>query len=138
MADYITRAAIEGLVPPKDLLRALDDNADGVEDAGLFDALAGLAEDEVNGLISGAVDVPITEDQPALLKHAARVFLCRLLYDRAGVALDANPWARQSDALRERLNRIGRGEDFLERTAAPAGSVEDVETILSADQQEGL
>ena len=46
--SYVTRADIEAEIDSYHLTAALDDNKDGVEDAGLFDALAAATEAQVS------------------------------------------------------------------------------------------
>ena len=48
MSAYVARAQIEALVPPAFLLEALDDDNDGNEDAGVFDAIVEGAQQEVD------------------------------------------------------------------------------------------
>lgn len=125
---YAAYAAVKNLVGPAALLAMLDDDLDGVEDAGLFDALAQDASDQVDAYLSAQYDVPFTGSVPLFVSLCAKVFICETLYQRRGVAKEANPWTKQADSLRMRLEKIAAGKDLLDaaQTAVGSDSVEIV------------
>ncbi len=123
---YCVREECERLVGPENFRQMLDDDLDGAEDAGLFEALAEDASLAVDGYLSAQYTVPFSEP-PAFARQCAKVFLCESLYARRGVAREANPWTAQAEALR-RLDRIARGEDALDAHAAGASDSMEAQT----------
>jgi len=113
---------------PENFRQMLDDDLDGMEDEGLFEALAGDASLQVDGYLVAQYAVPFSGNAPAFVRQCAKVFLCESLYSRRGVAREANPWAAQADTLRARLARIAKGDDVLD--AAVPGASGSVEAVL--------
>lgn len=107
--SYTTRAAITAKLPESFLVEALDDDNDGVEDAGLLDQIITDATVEIDGYLEGRYTLPITP-APALLRTACLTIVLADLYARRGVADEANPWKKPATALRTRLERIAKGE----------------------------
>jgi phage gp36-like protein len=97
-------------------VQALDDDGDGREDA--FEAVSLAASGEVDAYLASRYAVPF-ETTPLVVKRAAIVLACSLCYSRRGVSDEANPWAKQAEAMRKMLTRIGNGEIALQ-VAAPA------------------
>lgn len=110
---YITQAEIASGLPPQFLLEALDDDGDGEIDAGLWDLVEAEAAEAIDGTLGQRFTVPFTAPLPAVVKRAARVFVLELLYKRRGTAAANNPWAKEADALRAKLDRIADGEEPL-------------------------
>jgi len=114
---YHTRDSIaKADIPPSFLLDALDDDRDGVEDAGLYDQLAENASAEVDGYLEGRYGVPFTAPLPALVVTASRIFCLEGLYARRGFTRKSdppNPWTGRADDIRKRLDRIAAGEEPL-------------------------
>lgn len=117
----------ERMVGPEQFRQMLDDNLDGVEDAGLFDSLASDASQQVDAYLSAQYAVPFASP-PVFVRQCAKIFLAEMLYARRGISRDANPWTKQADTLRSRLERIARGEDVLD--AVTAGSSDSVEAEM--------
>jgi len=118
MADYyFTRSSVTAKVPPKFLLQALDDDGDGIEDDGLWDAIAEDACDAVDSFLGGRFAVPFAEGSvPALAAEAAKLFALETLYQRRGYERDTeppNPWSNAASAIRARLKRIAAGDEPL-------------------------
>ncbi|HPS07299.1 MAG TPA: DUF1320 family protein [Kiritimatiellia bacterium] len=124
---YCAHDEVQRLVGPQPFLEMLDDNLDGVEDSGLFDSLASDASAQVDGYLSAQYAVPFSATVPAFVRQCAKIFLAEMLYARRGIVRDANPWTRQADTLRARLERIAKGADALD--AQTAGSSDSVETV---------
>lgn len=125
---YCARAECERLTGPENFRRMLDDDLDGIEDAGLFDSLAEDASLQVDGYLAAQYAVPFSAPYPAFARQCAKVFLCESLYNRRGVAREANPWTGQADALRARLARVAKGDDVLD--AVRPGASDSVEAEL--------
>lgn len=107
---YVTRAQVEAKIPAQLLLEALEDDGDGLEDAGLFDELVDLASQEADGLVSTIYPVPFADPAPAAIRTAAFVFTCEAVYQRRGIDADSNPWTKQANWWRNRLGKVGEGE----------------------------
>lgn len=121
---YFTLQALEALIPPADLTKALDDDADGIADA--FAIVEAQASGAVDALLSGRFGVPFTGDVPTIVSQAAKIFAAELCYKRRGVSDEANPWFNAADAMRKQLTKIGLGEAPLTPTVKatnPAGTV---------------
>jgi len=124
---YCAHDEIERLVGPKPFLDMLDDDLDGVEDAGLFDSLASDASGQVDGYLSAQYAVPFSGTVPPFVRQCAKIFVAEILYARRGIVRDANPWTKQADMLRTRLERIAKGDDVLD--AQTSGSSDSVEVV---------
>lgn len=135
--SYCTEAEISRMVGPENFDLMLDDDKDGTADAGLFDALAADASEAVDAYLGAQYDVPFAAPVPAFARMCAKVFCAELLYQRRGVARDANPWTRQADTLRTRLERIAKGDDTLDADADDAGKGVEVQTEPSRLAQAG-
>ena len=118
--SYTTRGQVEALIPPPLLLRALDDNGDGIEDTGLFTNLQDGADAQVNGMISTRYSLPLTGTPPDIVTQSALYFLLESIYQRNGVGAGVNPWSQQAMQFREQLKRIGRGEIMLTADTSPS------------------
>jgi len=107
---YVVRADIEAEFDDAHLLQALDDDGDGAEDSGLFDALAS----SVDAMVSSHADMIAALGLPTLpatfLRYCARVFMCALLIRRRGSVDEMNPFATPEKEIRSRLERIESGE----------------------------
>lgn len=107
---YVVRADVEADFDDQHLLRALDDDGDGTEDAGLFAALAA----SVDAMVSGHADMISQLGLPTLpatfLRYCARVFMDALLIRRRGAADEMNPFSSPEKDIRSRLERIESGE----------------------------
>ena len=133
MSAYHTRASVVADIPAEFLLEALDDDRDGEEDAGLYDAIADNAGESVDAYLGGRFTVPFAEPVPALAKSASRIFCLESLYSRRGFSEKTdppNPWAGRANEIRARLKRIAAGEDQLrpdpEIVAGAAGTTDAV------------
>jgi hypothetical protein len=107
--SYVTRAEIETEVPAGHLADALDDDRDGAEDAGLFDALVAQAAQAVDALLSGTYTVPFLDPAPPPVREAAFAFLGERIYARREMA-EKNPFSERAKYWRERLALAGQGK----------------------------
>ena len=113
---YHTRASVVAELPPQFLLEALDDDGDGIEDDGLYEAVAAAASEAVDAYLAARVPVPLGSPS-ALASQASRVFALESLYARRGYSKDSdppNPWYPRAQELRRRLERIASGEEPYE------------------------
>ena len=108
--SYVTQTQITAALPPERLRDALDDDRDGVADAGLLDQVIARASQAVDGYLASRFAVPFTAPVPPVVGEATAVFTLELLYARRLVTGESNPWKAQADTWRERLQRIGAGE----------------------------
>jgi phage gp36-like protein len=106
---YVTRAQVEAKIPPPLLLEALDDDGDGAEDDGQFDAVVAAASTEVDGYLGGLFEVPFTSP-PAKAQAAAFAFVCEMIYQRRNVPEEKNPFTSVAKWWRTHLQRVGNRE----------------------------
>ena len=107
---YTTRAEIEAELPPRELLRALDDNADGVEDTGLFTQILANASADVDAILGQRFTVPFVDIIPPIVTRAARLLVLSKLYARRSVEF---PQAASREDILAKLTRIANGEEPL-------------------------
>jgi phage gp36-like protein len=119
---YVLQSALKGKVPDDLLLQALDDNADGVADEGIWDAISADVDRAIDGRLEGRYTVPLAAPLPAVVAEAAIVFAAEAVYMRRGLAGDQNPWTKQADGFRKRLEAIGTGEQPLKNDVVPVKS----------------
>lgn len=119
---YTTQSALASRVPPTFIVQALDDNGDGEADEGLWDLVSSGVDAQINGRLEGRYAVPLAEPFPAVVTEAALVLAAEALYLRRGLSGDQNPWSKQANDIRARLERIGAGKEALKNEIAPARS----------------
>jgi len=131
--SYVTQTQIETAIPAPHLLDALDDNRDGVADTGLLTAIIAQASQAVDAFLCGLYDVPFT-DPPAIVKEAAFVFACELIYARREMGGDdkKSPWLGRANAWRTQLQKVAGSELPLDSTTTPTIPGVAVESTPSA------
>lgn len=110
---YISREQIHVHIAPQLLINALDDNSDGAEDEGLFEAIVAAACTKVDALLSGRYTVPFPAPYPALAVDGAKTFFCYSIYQRKGCSDEDNPFKVEASATEKRLTAIGAGKEPL-------------------------
>lgn len=113
MSAYTDQSEIEAQLPPDFLVQALDDDNDGSADSGLLDQVIENASEEVDSLLGQRYTTPFVSPFPPVVSTASRFFVLEMLYLRRGFHGEANPWTARADKIRERLSRIGKGEEPL-------------------------
>lgn len=118
---YVSLTDVQANIPPPFLIQALDDNSDGAIDAGLWELIQGQAGRAVDSRLGQRYTVPLADDAPgiALAREAALIFACEACYARR-VGPEQNPWMGMGNAMRGKLDRIGKGEEPL-TPATPRG-----------------
>jgi phage gp36-like protein len=111
--SYVLRADVEVEIPPAFLTQALDDDGDGVEDAGLWAAVVGAVDAEVDGFLSRRYPLPLAE-VPASLRAGACVLACEKVHGRRGAHGDKNPWTKRAGDFRKFLEALAKGDAALE------------------------
>jgi len=122
---YVEKADLKGLIPDEYLDEALDDDQSGLPDNGSWAGVAAAVADEIDGRLAARYATPVTP-VPALIRAAAKVFALAILYRRRGSDDKTNPWAEQEKTWKDRLDKIGSGDEPLTHDAAaavPSGSV---------------
>jgi phage gp36-like protein len=124
---YHSRESVVAELPPEFLLEALDDDRDGIEDTGLYDAVAAAASEAVDAYLGARVPVPLATPS-ALASQASRVFALESLYARRGYSAKSdppNPWHARATDLRARLARIAAGDEPYEtdRSGPPVDTI---------------
>jgi phage gp36-like protein len=110
---YASRSDLEAIIPPHFIVQALDDDADGVEDDGLFQKVSDAADRAVNAYLSGRYTTPFGAPFPDLVAEAAKIFVAESLYARRGYESDRNPYTARANGLRKQLESIGNGNGSL-------------------------
>ena len=118
---YVLKSDLEGKIPASLILQALDDDNDGIEDAGAWDELVVDVESAINSRLEGNYDIPLALPLPAIISEAAKILAAEAIYMRRGIAGEQNPWIKQADMMRKRLEDIGSGEKPLKPGTNPAG-----------------
>jgi phage gp36-like protein len=119
--SYILITDLDGKVPAQLLLQALDDNGDGLADDGVWDKIVVDVESAINSRLEGNYAIPLAEPLPAIVSEAAKILAAEAVYQRRGLSGDQNPWVKQADAMRKRLEDIGSGDKPLKPDTAPQG-----------------
>jgi len=124
---YTTRVLIAAKIPSTVLTDALDDDGDGVEDAGAFDNVVAAASQEINGYLAGLFATPFEDPAPAKVAAAAFAFVCEAIYQRRSVTDDKNPYAKSAAWWREHLQAVGnRLQPFdaaVDKAFAPGAAI---------------
>ena len=110
--DYVQQSDLTGMIPPKFLTEALDDDGDG--DAGkIAAAWAGVlarVTSRIDSLLGRRFALPFPDPLSAVVTDAAKVFACEILYQRRGYAPENNPWTaegkRKEQDLRDTVKSI--------------------------------
>lgn len=136
---YVLQSDLEGRVPKDVIVEALDDDRDGSADPGVWDKIADDVAKAINGRLEGRFSVPLADPLPYVCREGAVILACEALYLRRGRAGESNPWSKQADAFRARLEKIGRGDEPLQYNEAPAAQggaaiVEDSKTYSESGE----
>lgn len=120
--SYVTQTDLKSRMKAVVIVEALDDDGDGSADPGVWDKIAEDVDKAVNGRLEGRFRVPLADPLPYVVRDGAVILAAEALYLRRGRSGEANPWSKQADAFRARLERIGRGEEPLLYNESPAAS----------------
>jgi hypothetical protein len=130
--SYAVQSDLTGLIPPEWVAEALDDNADGGADTGLFTEILTRAEKDINGILSTSYAVPIASPESyPFLNTVATYEIARLFYARRGYqGKEGFPHYDAWKSAWDKLNRIGAGKEPLgpgagsnDLLAKPRGSI---------------
>ncbi len=127
-STYSTRPDLEEIVPARDLVAALDDDGDGLEDEGLYDTLAESAGRKVNSYLEGRYGhcMPFSMPPPALCRSAAVAFLAEAIYTRRPGADVPPKVAELAKEARESLKAIQKGKAHLHSGKVESSPVEAI------------
>ena len=106
---YVALNDVTAVIPPQFLTQGLDDDGDGIADAGIFDLIAAQASDAVDLRLGQRYATPFTDPIPAVVKQAALIFAAEAVYGHR-VPIDQNPWVAQGNSMRSKLDKMGAGE----------------------------
>lgn len=137
MPDYITMADMAAKIPGKQLIQSLDDNQDGVADPEVWAAVLKAAQDEVDSKLAQQYDVPFVGSIPPMVALATLIFASEGCYARRGKTGDKNPFTKQADKIRTKLDKIGAGDEPLladSKRKVPSGGLilEKAKTVSSS------
>jgi phage gp36-like protein len=111
---YVEPTDLIGIIPNTHLIEALDDNQDGAPDAGVFDSIADTVSRDIDARLGQRYATPFRYPYPSVAIYAARILALEALYARRGQKDDKNPYGKQADAQRAKLDAIGKGEQPLQ------------------------
>jgi phage gp36-like protein len=111
---YVEPTDLIGLLPNTHLVEALDDDQDGQPDPGVFDSLACTVSRDIDARLGQRYATPFNYPYPAVVVYAARMLALEALYARRGQKDDRNPFGKQADAQRAKLDAIGAGTQPLQ------------------------
>lgn len=133
---YTNLQQITMRIPAPVLNDALDDNRDGMMDAGAVDALIATASAEVDGYLQGLFSVPFLDPAPSKVASAALAFCCEMIYARRSVPADQNPYTKLAAWWRDHLQKVGNRElpfdAAISKAFVPGAAITD---NLGADVQ---
>ncbi len=123
--SYVEPTDLVGLIPNTHLTEALDDDQDGQPDPGVFDSVADTVSRDIDARLGQRYTTPFIYPYPAVVVYAARLLALEALYARRGQKDDKNPYGKQADAQRIKLDAIGAGAQPLQpgqQRAAPSAT----------------
>lgn len=120
MACYVRKEDIVPReVPEAFFIEHLDDDGDGAEDPGIWNAVADGASRTCDDLLSRRYLTPFSVIPP-LVRQAASIFALESLHNRRGRYGDENPYSKRADKFRAQLNDIAGGNGSLEAASETA------------------
>ena len=111
---YVEPTDLVGIIPNTHLTEALDDDQDGVADPGVFDSVAETVCRDIDARLGQRYQTPFRYPYPSVVIYAARILALEALYARRGQKDDKNPYGKQADAQRAKLDAIGAGTQPLQ------------------------
>jgi phage gp36-like protein len=114
MSNYVETTDLLGIIPTTHLNEALDDDGDGQPDTGVFDSVADTVSRDIDARLGQRYTTPFSYPYPAVVTYAARMLALEALYARRGQKDDKNPYGKQADAQRAKLDAIGAGTQPLQ------------------------
>ena len=118
--SYVETTDLVGIIPNTHLTEALDDDQDGVADPGVFDSVADTVSRDIDARLGQRYATPFNYPYPAVVVYAARILALEALYARRGQKDDKNPYGKQAEAQRAKLDAIGAGSQPLQPGAQRA------------------
>lgn len=103
------------VIAAPDLNNFLDDDNDGTEDSGLFDATVAAAQMTVDAMLAGIYSVPFSTIPP-LAAQATLIFFCEILYSKRLTPDQVNPYKARADMMRKTLNTIRENGTGLDQS----------------------
>jgi phage gp36-like protein len=111
---YVEPTDLVGIIPSTHLTEALDDDQDGAADPGVFDAVAETVSRDIDARLGQRYTTPFKYPYPSVVIYAARLLALEALYARRGLKDDKNPYGKQADGQRAKLDAIGAGTQPLQ------------------------
>lgn len=126
---YVSKTDVEAVLPPEILTKALDDNNDDAEDAGLWDKIVDAVTLQIDGFLAPRYSLPF-DTIPKLVTSSAITLAAEMVYDRCGFNAEKNPWTARANATRALLEKVAEGRVGLGADFDPA---EDTSGIVTED-----
>lgn len=136
---YVQLSDMVSRIPNPFLVQALDDSQAGLVDQNIWAAIQTDVGNIIDGRLGQRYATPFTGSIPLVISEAAKVFAAEMIYDRRQV--EPNPYRKQADAMREKLDRLAIGQEPLSPTinrADPSGAVIGERSQLSRHTRVGL
>jgi phage gp36-like protein len=111
---YVEPTDLVGIIPNTHLTEALDDDQDGVADPCVFDSVAETVSRDIDARLGQRYHTPFKYPYPSVVIYAARILALEALYARRGQKDDKNPYGKQADGQRAKLDAIGAGTQPLQ------------------------
>jgi len=99
-----------GEMPRELLVQALDDNGDGLPDAAAWESVQAAADERIKAIFGG----PPPPRHATATRHAQKLFMLVLLYNRRGHTGEDNPYTAAANRAERRLEEIAAGEVSLD------------------------
>jgi phage gp36-like protein len=132
LPNYTTYAALPGPITPADVVKALDDNADGVADTAAIAQVLDAADEQIDGYLACKYALPLATVPPLVTSLAST--LCRYaLYARRGTPPENNPFAEQQKQAIKTLEKLAEGRLLLYPVITPAAGVSG--SVISEDSR---
>jgi transcriptional regulator of met regulon len=124
---YIAAKELRAVVPDQYRDAALSDQEGTTPDPGMLQAVIDAACNEVDALIEGRVNLPLSQPYPQKIKTAAVYIALSMLFTRRGIAMPEDT-AKTVAWWRERLGKVGAGELRIEAPDAETDSATTLST----------
>lgn len=110
---YITQSDLEGIIPAKFIVSALDADNDGVADAGVWDKMLSAVQAKIDGTLGQRFSVPFSAPVPPIVKAAALTYAAAAIYRLKGYNAEQNPFTKDEATMASKLDAMAKSEEPL-------------------------
>lgn len=133
--SYIDQTDLEKAISARTVLELSDDDADGVSDTGVIDAVLLQGQSEVDGALRKRYHVPLSTPPQLVKTLALDVTVYRLFKRRAHQLETPKSVQAQYDQAVKQLNAIARGDIDVDADPTPAASAAEVAEASGPDRE---